>query len=294
VKYGIHLSGAWATTPEDLTRVARAAEDLRYDAILSGDHVLVPKQISSPWPSTRYFGGDHAPLARAANVAELLDSFNVLSFLAGATTSTRLIMSLLVVPYRNPIDVARRVTTLDVLSAGRAVVGAGIGWVEEEFRLLGVPFEERAARTSEYLSVMKALWTQAEPSFHGNYIRIDQPVEMLPRPVQLPHPPIWIGGESTPALRRVVQFGDGYHMSHLTTEQIRILLGRLEPLMEDSGRHLADLELSAMADMDRVDPQALEEYEELGISLLHARPIGNSLEERLESMKRFADTVGGW
>jgi probable F420-dependent oxidoreductase len=220
-----------------------------------------------------------------------LDPFDTLAFLAGITEKPRLGISVLIVPYRNPFDVARRIATLDVLSGGRMILGVGVGWMEEEFKLLGVPFNERAQRTREYVAVMKAVWTQENPRFDGKFIKLEADVNMLPMPLQKPHPPIWVGGESMPALRRVVEFGDGWHIALLTVEQITSLYERLRVAMDKAGRDFSSLEFTAMTDMTRLSPGVIASYRKFGISTLYMAPLGGSLREFIDGMKRFARMV---
>jgi probable F420-dependent oxidoreductase len=211
-----------------------------------------------------------------------------LAFLAAATEKPRLGFSVLIVPYRNPYDVARRVATLDVLSGGRMILGVGVGWMEEEFQLLGIPFHERAQRTREYIAVMKAVWTQENPRFDGQFIKLDRDVNMLPLPLQKPHPPIWVGGETMSAMRRVVEFGDGWHIALLTTEQIRSLYERLRSAMDKAGRDFSMLEFTAMADMTRLSPGVIESYRKFNVSTLYMLPMGGTLTELIEGMRSFA------
>lgn len=166
---------------------------------------------------------------------EWLDPFDTVAFMAGVTEKVRLGLGVLIVPYRHPFDVARRVATIDILSGGRFVLGTGVGWLAEEFKLLGVPFERRGKRTREYIAVMKALWTQDKPRFSGEFVQLEEDVNVLPRPLQKPHPPIWVGGESVYALKRIVAFGDGW--------QIASMLDQLKRLTEEAGREYESLEL---------------------------------------------------
>jgi probable F420-dependent oxidoreductase len=217
-----------------------------------------------------------------------LDPFDTLAFLAAATEKARLGLSVLIVPYRNPYDVARRVATLDVLSGGRMILGVGVGWMEEEFQLLGIPFKERAQRTREYIAVMKAVWTQENPRFDGQFIKLDRDVNMLPLPLQKPHPPIWVGGETTAAMRRVAEFGDGWHIALLTIEQIRSLYERLRGAMDKASRDFTKLEFTAMTDMSRLSPGVIESYRKLNVSTLYMLPLGGTLSEFIKGMRDFA------
>ena len=140
-----------------------------------------------------------------------MEQITLLSYIAGQTSKIRLVTSVLTVPHRNPLIAAKSLATLDVLSGGRLVVGVGVGWMREEFEALGLPpFEERGAVTDEYIRAFKVLWTEDDPHFEGKYIRFDD-ITFLPKPVQKPHPPIWVGGESRPALRRAAELADGWY-----------------------------------------------------------------------------------
>ena len=130
---------------DSLKKVAAAAEELGFDSLLIGDHIVIPKQITAPWPYDEYVGGK-TPYAVYTEMV-WLDPFDTMAFLAAITERVRLGISVVIVPYRHPFDVARRVATIDVLSGGRFIMGIGVGWLEDEFRLLNIPFKERGART---------------------------------------------------------------------------------------------------------------------------------------------------
>src|SRR5215831_18093229 len=196
MKYGVHLGGGAALrTKAAVQQVGQLADELSYDAILTGDHITIPKQIASPYPYHKQAEalGDN-PYSMFTNI-DWLDVFTVLALLIPVTEKVRLGTSVTIIPYRHPLETARVVATLDVASGGRIILGAGIGWMAEEFRLLGIPFQERAARTREYVAVMKEVWSKDTPHFAGKFIRIEQDLHFAPKPLQQPHPPIWVGGE---------------------------------------------------------------------------------------------------
>ena len=206
MKYGFTLPGRGPlATPETLGRIARTGEELGYDALFTGDHILVPRNISSPYPYTESGEFPGSPSG------ESMEQLTLLAFLAGQTSRIRLVTSVIIVPHRNPLVAAKALATLDVLSGGRLVVGIGVGWMREEFEALGLPpFEERGAVTDEYIRAFKELWTSDDPHFEGKYVSFDN-ISFLPKPVQKPHPPIWVGGESRPALRRTAELADGWY-----------------------------------------------------------------------------------
>ena len=140
-----------------------------------------------------------------------MDQLTVLAFLAGQTQTIHQVTSVIIVPHRNPLVAAKVLATLDVLSRGRLIVGVGVGWMREEFEALGLPpFAERGAVTDEYIRAFKELWTSDNPSFEGKYCRFSE-ITFLPKPVQKPHPPIWVGGESRRAMRRTAQLANGWY-----------------------------------------------------------------------------------
>ena len=206
MKYGFTLPGRGPlATPETLGRIARTGEELGYDALFTGDHILVPRNIASPYPYTE--GGEFP----GSPSGESMEQLTLLAFLAGQTSRIRLVTSVIIVPHRNPLVAAKALATLDVLSGGRLVVGVGVGWMREEFEALNLPpFEERGAVTDEYIRAFKELWTSDDPHFEGKYVSFDN-ISFLPKPVQKPHPPIWVGGESRPALRRTAELADGWY-----------------------------------------------------------------------------------
>jgi probable F420-dependent oxidoreductase len=211
---------------------------------LFGDHIVVPRQIASPYPYTETgeFPGS------ASGVA--MEQLTVLAFLAGQTQRMRLVTSVIIVPHRNPLVAAKALATLDVLSKGRLVVGVGVGWMREEFEALGLPpFDERGAVTDEYIRVFKELWTSDNPSFEGKYCRFSN-ISFLPRPVQKPHPPIWVGGESRRALRRTAELGNGWYpigsnpqFPMAEPEQLAAALQRLAASAKDAGRDPAEIDI---------------------------------------------------
>lgn len=174
-------------TPEGIVQTACKAEALGFDAVFVNDHIIV----------------DASPRSNAW--ANTYDPFIALSFIAAHTTRIPIGTSVLIVPYRNPIATAKMLATLDQMSGGRVIAGIGVGWSEAEYSALGVPFHERGARTDEYLRLWKACWGPDAVSFEGKFFAFAN-MRMRPKPLQQPHPPIWVGGSSPAALRRAAEF----------------------------------------------------------------------------------------
>lgn len=202
--FGLHLPASSANvSAEDLVRFARQAEALGFYCLTVADHVIVPKNISVPYPYTvdgKYPGAGYH-----------LETLMTMGYLAGATQRIRFVTSVMILPYRNPIVTAKMLATLDVLSGGRVIVGAGVGWMKEEFEAIRTePFAERGQVTDEYIAAFRELWTSDHPSFGGKYCSFSD-IVFLPKPVQKPTIPIWIGGHSKQAIRRAGRLGDGWH-----------------------------------------------------------------------------------
>jgi probable F420-dependent oxidoreductase len=159
--------------------------------------------------------------------------------------------------------------TLDVLSGGRLVLGVGAGWMGEEFDLLGVPFEKRGARTSEYIRLYKALWTEDNPSFHGKFWQVDD-IGFAPKPLQKPHPPIWVGGHSAPALKRAGTLADAWHAIGLPAAQVAADYAEVRRHAEAAGRDPSGVGLTIRTRLPLKEPaqavEIMQSYEEIGVS----------------------------
>ncbi len=185
-----------------ILEVVRHAEGRGLDSVWVTDHVIVPHGAGVIYRD------------------DMLDPLALLPWLAGVTERITLGTSVVILPYRSPIPVAKLLASVDVLSGGRLIVGAAIGWLEGEFAALGVPFRERASRSDEALEIMRALWTQEQPALTTRHHRL-QNVQVSPIPLQKPRPPLWIGGTSEGAFRRVARLGDGWHASSMNHEAFR-------------------------------------------------------------------------
>ena len=205
-RFGFSLQGRGALADRDaITTLALRAERLGFDSVFVTDRLLIPVQSASRYP---YSATGAFPLGPDE---PWLEPLTAVTYLATVTARISVGTSVLVIPYRNPVVTAKALATADYLSGGRVILGAGIGWWREEFEGLGVPFADRAARTVEYLRLMREIWTKPRVVFEGRFARISEAGGVRPHPVQRPHIPIWIGGHSEAALHRVVEIADGWH-----------------------------------------------------------------------------------
>ena len=254
MQFGFYLPNNGPTArPDPLAEIARRGDSLGFHCMVVGDHILVPTAVNSPYPYT--VGGEFP----GGESGEYLEQLTLLSFLAGITTHIRLVPSVMIVPYRNPLLAAKMLATLDVLSNGRLTLGVGVGWMEEEFVALEAPpFDQRGAVTNEYLQAFKELWTSEHPTFEGKYYRFSD-ISFLPKPVQKPHPPIWVGGQSRRAIRRAAELGNGWHpvgaipAAPLEPEDLAQDLVHLRRYAENAGRDPAELDVAIKAPL--YDPQ---------------------------------------
>tara|TARA_B100000378_G_scaffold278433_1_gene281625 strand:- start:215 stop:1144 length:930 start_codon:yes stop_codon:yes gene_type:complete len=223
-------------SPENLRTLAQRAESLGFDSVWVSDHIILPRKVDSFYP----YAADGVATFRPDE--DYYDPLATLNFLAGCTQKIRLGTHVLILPYRNPVLTAKMLSTLDVLSGGRVILGAGVGWMEEEFQALGLDtYAQRGAVTDEYIQLFKELWTKDNPEFHGEHYQLSES-GFKPKPVQKPHPPIWIGGHTNPAIRRAAKYGDGWMPiglrppAILEPEELAEKIARLRRLTVRAGR----------------------------------------------------------
>jgi probable F420-dependent oxidoreductase len=190
---------------DNLTRLATGAEDLGYHYATFSDHVVIPTDIKARYPYSET--GEFSTAGNGERNEQLIE----LAFVAARTSKLRLVTSVMVVPHRPAVLAAKQLATIDVLSGGRVTLGIGAGWMKEEFEALGVPdFAQRGKVTDEYIAAFRELWGKDHPSFSGDYVKFNN-VTFAPKPVQTAGIPIWVGGESGPALRRTAKLGDAWY-----------------------------------------------------------------------------------
>jgi probable F420-dependent oxidoreductase len=192
-----------------------------------------------------------------------------LSYLAACTSSLRLGTAMLLLPQRNPVYVAKEVSSLDWLSAGRVDLGIGVGWLKEEFDALGVPWTRRGVRSDEYIEVLRTLWCDETSSFTGETFDLPD-CEMYPKPIQRPHPPLHIGGETDAALRRVARAGQGWHTFNRSPEELATGLRRLDELLAVEGRSRAELRITVCPYFHQLTPELVRQYAEAGADAVAA------------------------
>ena len=268
--FGINL-GALAMNPALLGEVAKAAEDLGYDSLWTGEHMCLPSPRVAPSP--------------AEPTDPLLDPMPALTW-AGAHTSTILLgTGILLLPQRNPVALAKEVASVDVLTGGRFLLGIGVGYLEPEFRAVGVPMEHRGRRADEYLAAMQALWGMEAPAFHGEFVSFEG-VDAYPRPTRREGPPVIMGGNSPAAYRRAVQTADEWYGFGLDIERTKASLAGLAEAQSRHGLGRANGRLPITVTPPRaVNAQLVADYAALGVDRLNLIPRANDRDSYLRFLE---------
>lgn len=219
MKVGINLVNFGpGASPDTLARTARLAEELGYHLVMISDHVAITPDVAARFGAPFY------------------DPFVTLGWLAGLTRSVELGTTVVILPYRHPLHTARLAANVDRLCGGRFIFGVGAGWARHEFETLGAPFHRRGAMTNDYLAAIKTCWANDVASYEGPFVAF-RDVQTAPRPLRVPHPPIWVGGASDGALRRAVRFGDGWHPIRIRVDWLRSTgLPRLREIADAVGK----------------------------------------------------------
>ncbi len=240
--------------PDSMERVLVAAEQLGYESIWTGEHIVLmdPHEAPSPVPPESNF----------------VDTIASLAFAAAKTTTIKLGSGIILLPQRNPDVLAKELAGVDVLSKGRLLFGLGVGYVPREFETLGIPYEERGPRASEHIEVIRTIWTESKPAFDGRFTKFSG-IQSHPMPVQKPHPPILVGGMSPPALRRAVAQGDGWYGFYQDVDATKAMLAALEETAKSVERpaSLGRLEIS-VTPPGPIDGDTAKRYEDLGVDRL--------------------------
>jgi probable F420-dependent oxidoreductase len=275
------------TTPEWIRPVAMAAERLGYSSIWAPEHVVLIDQFSSKYP---YSAGEF-PMPTDVPFA---DPFTTLAFAAACTSRIKIATGICLVPEHNPLILAKTAATLDQLSGGRFILGTGVGWLAEEFQALGLSFERRAQRTREYIDVMRKLWSEPKSTHRGEFVNFPE-VRSFPKPHNGRSIPVWFGGESGPALRRVGEYGDGWIGFRLMPDEAAVKIRKIEEILKASGRKRSDVYLSVSPYEKPVTTDDMKRYRDAGADeVVHVvfdiPPTVAELTRRLERMaKEFVE-----
>ena len=224
MKVGVNLINFGpGVSPASMKSWATLSEALGYHIIMTSDHIAITPDVQSRYPAPFY------------------EPLSLLGWLAGVTTKIEIGTTVIIVPYRNPLELAKATANVDQLSDGRFILGVGIRWAREEFHVLNAAYKSRGAVTNEYLAAVKLLWTQDVASYNGKFISFDD-VHTAPRPIQTPHPPIWVGGPSDAAMRRAVRYGDAWHPIRIQMDWFKNTgIPRLKEISDEEAKSVPEL-----------------------------------------------------
>jgi len=288
MKIGLFAVGIGPSAdPEMIALSARTAEQCEFHSLWAPEHVVLIEQYASQYP---YSKDGKLPMP---TTVDILDPFAALTFAAAHTKKIRLGTGICLVPERNPVVTAKEIASLDKLSGGRFDFGVGVGWLAEEFTAVGVPWERRAERTREYLKAMKLLWTEEEPEFKGEFCSFPK-VRMYPKPVQKPHPPIIFGGESTPALKRVAEVGDGWFGVNVTVEDAQAKIARIRQYAQAAGRDSGKFHFAVSPGLGMpVEVDMIKRYRDAGVHQVIVGAIPRDSKEIKGEIERLAEKLVG-
>lgn len=233
MQFGVTIPNNWGIEdPKEVLAMGPLAEDLGYDSLWVMDHLFNTGYIRERLEDRPYY-----------------HPMSTLSYLAATTSRVLLGTSVLVLPYHNPVELAKYAATLDQISGGRVILGVGVGAMTEEFQALGIPMRQRGSLTDECIAVMKELWTSPNPTYHSNRWSFDN-LLFSPKPLQKPHIPLWIGGSSPGALRRAATAGDGWHPTGLSPEDFILGAREINELAEAAGRDSKSITMSMRVEVE--------------------------------------------
>lgn len=258
MKVGLAFASSVGIDSASALEICKTAEKVGFESVWGGEHVVIPDTIVSKYP---YTADGKIP---AEPETPIPDPLIWLAYVAAAAPTLRLGTCILIVPQRNPLVLAKELATLDQLSNGRVELGLGVGWLEQEFDALGVPWARRGARNDEYIAAMRALWSGPHAEFHGEFVDF-APATCSPRPVN-GNIPVIVGGDSDAALRRAVRIADGFFPGEGDFERLQALLGRLRQTAEKADRDPDSIAINAMFGAQMMNPvEGVEQMASAGV-----------------------------
>jgi probable F420-dependent oxidoreductase len=283
MKFGLMYANAGPFAfPEMLTHLATTAERTGVESIWAVEHVVIPVGYQSTYPY------DPSGKIPAPPQVPMPDPLIALAYAAAVTKTLRLATGILILPQRHPLYVAKEVASLDVLSGGRLILGIGVGWLEEEFQALGIPFAERAARTAETVRAVRSLWKPEPEAFSGKFFRWG-PLESHPKPVQQPGVPIVVGGHTEIAARRAARYGDGFFPGVTDEATLTSLLAIMREECGKVGRNPAGIEITSGRGVP--DADSVRRLQDLGVSRFVVPPPAFDPDGITEGLERLGNLI---
>lgn len=259
LKWGLAFASSIGSEPDSALEICKVAEEVGFESVWGGEHVIFPTSIESSYP---YTVDGKVPATADTYIP---DPLIWLAYVAAAAPTLRLGTCILILPQRNPLVLAKELATLDQLTGGRVELGIGVGWMREEFDALGIPWERRGARTDEYLAALRTVWGDSHVEFHGEFVDFEE-LTCTPRPAQGANIPILVGGDTPAAIRRAARVADGYFPGEGDPEQLGKLIAAVREECERVDRDPDSVEINAMFGIQMGDPAAgADQMRELGV-----------------------------
>jgi len=299
MKFGICLPIRLTASASENIDIAVKAQGLGFDSVWVSDHIVMPEKHRGMFSEVFY------------------EPFTLLSYISAVTTTISLGTSVIILPYRNPVVIAKQIATLDVLSGGRVIFGVGPGWMKEEFETLGVPLKSRGRMTDEYIKAIRELWNSDSPEFEGEFCSYSD-IKFEPKPLQNPHPPILIAGSSEFAIKRAALLGDGWQPTWVSPEDVERGLSTINIIANEAGRDLegfvysvrnrvklfntiaqkeeyiagqsSDTPYSMLGTVDEIT-EYVSSYRELGVSHIVFDPVTDSVDEVYSTMEILSSDI---
>lgn len=284
MKVGLAFASSVGLDPISAIEICKRAEAVGFESVWGGEHVVLPDTIVSKYP---YTADGKIP---AEPDTQIPDPLIWLAYVAAAAPTLQLGTCILIVPQRNPLVLAKELATLDQLSGGRVELGLGVGWLEEEFDALGIPWARRGARNDEYIEAMRALWSGPHAEFHGEFVDFD-PATCSPRPVD-GNIPVIVGGDSDAALRRAVRIADGYFPGEGDFEQLKALLIRLRQTAENANRDPDSIAINVMFGAQMMNPaEGVEQLASIGVDRIMVPAFFFAGPDGLDNLSRVGEQI---
>ena len=286
MKIGFSSIGFGAlAAPAMIRAVVTNAERLNFSTVWAPEHVVLLDHYTSHYPYSTDGSGEFL----APTSVPIGDPFPTLTYAAACSSRIRLATGICLVPEHNPLVLAKTAATVDYLSGGRFILGVGIGWLAEEFQALGIPFAHRAQRTREYIEAMRKLWGDDSSTYRGEFVNFEN-ARSYPKPIRRGKLPVWFGGESVPALRRVAEYGDGWFGLNISPAEAQSKIKRLEQLLRESGRQRSDVEIAVSPYTQAVTVDDLKRYRDAGADEVELIFLGAPNDERelISHLERLA------
>lgn len=285
MKWGLAFASSAGTEADTALEICRVAEEVGFESVWGGEHVIFPSSIESAYP---YTPDGKVP---ATPETPIPDPLIWLAYVAATAPTLRLGTCILILPQRNPLVLAKELATLDHLSNGRVELGIGVGWMKEEFDALGIPWERRGARTDEYVAALRTVWSGSHVEFHGEFVDFD-PLTCTPQPAQGPDIPILVGGDTPAAIRRAAKLADGYFPGEGDPERLAELIAKVRGECENQGRDPMSIEINAMFGIQMADPAAgAEQMQELGVGRAMVPAFFFAGDGGLDRLREFAEVA---